>query len=170
MRVIGIDPGSRICGWGVVEEAGRPVALTHIDSGAVFAPTNESLPKRLETIYNGLAQAINQYRPEQASIENVFFHKNAKSALILGQARGVAILACIHAAVPVYEYTPMQIKQAVTGYGKADKQQVAQMVKNLLRLPEVAWEDASDALASAICHLNCYKLAEATRQMQKKGT
>lgn len=168
MRVIGIDPGSRICGWGVVEEGKSSQNLLHVDSGAIFTETKQALPARLQSIYDGLCRAIKTFQPEHAAIENVFFHKNAKSALILGQARGVAILACVHQGLPVYEYTPLQIKQAVTGYGKAEKQQVAQMVKTLLRLPEVAWEDTADALAGAICHLNSYRLQAATERLQAK--
>jgi len=168
MRVIGIDPGSRICGWGVVEESTR--TLVHVDSGAVFVDTKLSLPERLQMIYEQLRQAIDTFGPAEAAIEQVFHHKNAKSALVLGQARGAAILACVHANIPVYEYSATQIKQAVSGYGRADKQQVALMVKSLLRLPETAWEDTADALAGAICHLNSRKMKQATEKMTRGKT
>ncbi len=169
MRVIGIDPGSRICGWGVVEETAGPQKIRHVDSGAVFTDTKKELPQRLQAIYEGLREAIRAFGPSEAAVESVFHHKNAKSALVLGQARGVAILACVHEGLPVYEYTPMQIKQAVTGYGKADKRQVGLMVKSLLRLPEEAWVDTADALAGAICHLNSRKLAQATKHLNKRS-
>jgi len=169
MRVIGIDPGSRICGWGVVEDTTGPHKIQHVDSGAVFTDAKQELPQRLQAIYEGLRAAIRAFDPREAAVESVFHHKTAKSALVLGQARGVAILACVHEGLPVYEYTPMQIKQAVTGYGKADKRQVGLMVKSLLRLPEEAWVDTADALASAICHLNSRKLAQATKHLNKRS-
>ena len=169
MRVIGIDPGSRICGWGIVEESGGPSTLVHVDSGAVFTDSKKPLADRLQHVYDELRAVIHRFQPQEASIEEVFHHKNARSALTLGQARGVAVLACVHEGLSVYEYSPLQIKQAVSGYGRADKEQVAAMVKALLHLPEVAWEDTSDALAGAICHLNSYRLARASRRLTDEG-
>jgi len=154
MRVIGIDPGSRICGWGVVEELAGPARLGHVDCGGIFTDTKAGLPDRLQCIYEGLRERIRIYGPQEAALENVFHHKNARSALVLGHARAAAMLACIHEGLPVFEYSATQIKQAVAGYGRAEKQQVALMVKSLLRLPAAAMADASDALAGAICHLN----------------
>lgn len=158
MRVIGIDPGSHVCGWGIVEEAPGPEKLRHIDCGAVFTKSHDRLPERLACIYDALRECIRIYEPAEAVIESMFHHKNAKSAEILGHARGVAILACIHAGLPIAEYSPTHIKQAVVGYGRADKNQVAMMVKALLHLRETAVEDAMDALAGAVCHLNSRRM------------
>jgi crossover junction endodeoxyribonuclease RuvC len=168
MRVIGIDPGSRICGWGVIEESGGPQKLRHIDCGGVFVDPKLGLPERLRLIYEGLREQIRRCRPDEAALESVFHHKNARSALVLGHARGAALLACLHESLPIYEYTPAQIKQAVAGYGRAEKAQVAAMVKALLRLPEVAMADAADALAGAICHLNSRGMRRALERLDAK--
>lgn len=166
MRVIGIDPGSRVCGWGIVEEVAAGAKLVHVDCGAVFANTKLALPERLAEIYDQLSVAIRRYQPKEAAIESLFHHKNAKTALVLGHARGVAVLACVHAGLPVFEYAPAQTKQALVGNGRAEKRQVAIMVKNLLQLPEVAMEDASDALAAAICHLNSRRMKSAINNLK----
>jgi len=167
LRVIGIDPGSRICGWGVVEEVAGSQKLIHIDCGAAITNTKATLPKRLKTIYDELSMIIRRYQPQEAAVESVFFHKNAKSALILGHARGVALLACVNAGLEVFEYAPAQTKQALVGHGRAEKRQVAIMVKNLLGLPEPAMEDASDALAAAICHLNSRRMNTAMKNLRE---
>jgi crossover junction endodeoxyribonuclease RuvC len=161
MRVIGIDPGSRICGWGVVEEIAGPRKIVHVDCGAVIVNGRAPLPERIVTIFDEISEVIARFQPAEAAIESIFFHKNAKSALVLGHARGVALLACAKAGLPIFEYAPAQTKQALVGHGRAEKRQVALMVKTLLNLPEVAMEDASDALAAAICHLNSRRLATA---------
>jgi len=165
MRVIGIDPGSRICGWGVIEESAGPRTIRHIDSGAIIVNVKHPLPQRLDQIYHGIREMIRRYQPEEASVEAVFQHKNAKSALVLGHARGVAVLACVHEGLPVYEYAATQIKQFVACFGRAEKIQVALMVKTLLGLPELAMEDAADALAAAICHLSQRKMIEALKRL-----
>jgi crossover junction endodeoxyribonuclease RuvC len=165
MRVIGIDPGSRICGWGVIEEAAGPQKMRHVDCGAVIVTDHADLHERLGRVYDGLREQIRAYRPQEAAMESVFHHKNARSALTLGHARGVAILACLHENVPVFEYTPAQIKQAVVGYGRAEKRQVGRMVQALLQLPEAAMTDAADALAGAICHLNSRGLRRALERV-----
>lgn len=158
MRVIGIDPGSQITGYGVVEETGS--RLLHVDCGCLTTKRKSSLPERLLQIYESLVQMIEQFQPEAVAIEEVFFSKNVSSALRLGESRGVALLAASRKGVPVFEYSTREVKQAVSGYGQASKEQVQQMVKNLLKLPQVAQVDASDALALAICHLNSYKMKE----------
>jgi len=154
MRVLGIDCGTEYTGYGVVDlaSAGK---LTCICCGAIKLSPREPLPLRLNRIYARLEELILEHRPEQVAIEDVFYAVNVKSALKLGQVRGVAMLAAAAAGLEVSEYAPLSIKSAVVGYGKAEKQQVQHMVTRLLNLaepPEPA--DASDALAIAICHLH----------------
>ena len=150
MRVLGIDPGSRITGYGIIDKEGN--RLIHVDNGAIFTDSQKDFPMRLQRIYRGLTEVIERFRPDAVAVENIFFANNVQSALKLGQARGAAIVAGVNAGLPVFEYTALQVKQAVVGHGRADKQQVQKMLKVLLNLPEVAQEDASDALATAVCH------------------
>ena len=158
MIVLGIDPGSRITGYGIVEKSGN--RLIHIDNGAIFTDTAADFPGRLKKIFDGLLEVISQYKPDQVAIENIFFSTNPQSALKLGQARGAAIVAAVHCGLPVAEYTALQVKLAVVGQGRAAKEQVQKMIRVLLTLPETAQEDASDALAIAICHINSYGLKQ----------
>ena len=151
MIILGIDPGYAILGWGVVEKTGNHFRA--IDYGAVTTDKDMEMPDRLEALYNGLREIVEEYRPEEASIEKLFFNTNTTTAINVGQARGVAILACVKGGLKVAEYTPSEIKQALVGYGKADKQQVQFMVKTMLNLPEIPRpDDTADALAAAICH------------------
>jgi len=150
MIILGIDPGSRKTGYGLISKQGN--RLIHIDNGAIFTQSAKDFPQRLEQIFTGLSAIIAQYQPEVVAVEDVFLAKNAQSALKLGQARGAAIVAAVNVGLTVYEYTAMQVKQAVVGTGRAEKAQVQHMIKVLLNLPEIAQEDASDALAVAICH------------------
>jgi crossover junction endodeoxyribonuclease RuvC len=159
MRILGIDPGSRATGYGLIESRGN--RLLHVDNGIVAPRAADELPLKLQTIYAGLQQIISEYQPQLLAIEQIFVAKNPRSALILGHARGAAILAGVNAGLPVREYTAMQVKSAVVGYGRAGKPQVQQMVKALLKLPEIAQEDAADALAVAICHANSRTLNQA---------
>lgn len=152
MKVLGIDPGSRITGYGIILKQGN--RLLHVDNGAIFTDSAGDFPLRLHRIFISLSEIIEKYRPDTMAIEQVFFSNNVQSALKLGQARGAAIVAGVNAGLPVSEYTALQVKQAVVGHGKAAKEQVQQMVKALLNLPEIAQADASDALAVAICHAN----------------
>ena len=153
MRVLGIDPGSIITGYGIVEKNGRD--LKSIKWGAIRTKSNQSFPEKLKKIYDDLTEIIKTYEPSSAAIENIFFAKNAKSALKLGQVRGATILASINSGLKTAEYTPLEIKQSVTGYGRADKAQMQIMVTKLLCLKETPKPfDASDALAVAICHLH----------------
>jgi len=156
MRVLGIDPGSRITGYGIVDEQGN--RLVHVDNGAIFTDSATDFAGRLKLIFEGLLAVIAEYRPDQVAVENIFFATNAQSALKLGQARGAAIVAAVHAGLPVAEYTALQVKQAVVGQGRAEKGQVQKMLKALLGLPEIAQEDASDALAVAVCHIHSHAL------------
>lgn len=164
MRVLGIDPGSRITGYGIAEKIGN--RLVHIDNGAIFTDKAGDFPNRLKAIYEGLAHVIATYLPDAVAVEQIFLAHNAQSALKLGQARGAAIVAGVNAGLPVFEYTAMQVKQAVVGHGHATKDQVQQMVRILLHLPEIAQADASDALAVAICHANSANLKA---MVQAKG-
>jgi crossover junction endodeoxyribonuclease RuvC len=150
MIILGIDPGSRITGYGIISKEGN--RLIHVDNGAIFTQSATDFPQRLQQIFAGLSTIIEQYRPEAVAVESVFLAKNAQSALKLGQARGAAIVAAVCVGLSVFEYSALQVKQAVVGSGRAEKQQVQHMIKVLLNLPEIAQEDASDALAVAVCH------------------
>jgi len=153
MIVLGIDCGSEITGFGVVDGSGGK--LRFVDAGAIRVPAREPLPEKLHTIFCRLAEIIASNRPECVAIENVFYAVNAKSALKLGHVRGVAMLAASSAGLPVAEYAPLAIKSAVVGYGRAEKSQVQSMVARLLELkstPEPP--DVADALAIAICHIH----------------
>ena len=160
MRVLGIDPGSRITGYGIVEQTSN--RLVHVDNGAIFTSSATDFPGRLKQIFDGISAVIAEYRPDYVAVEDIFFSTNAQSALKLGQARGAAIVAAVNAGLPVAEYTALQVKQAVVGQGRAEKGQVQKMLKALLGLPEIAQEDASDALAVAVCHINSYGLKAKT--------
>ena len=151
MRILGIDPGYAILGYGVIEKTGNHFQAIHY--GAVTTHKDTPMPQRLEHLYDELREIIGEYRPEVASIEQLYFNNNAKTAIQVGQARGVAILACVKAGIEIAEYTPLQIKQALVGYGRADKKQVQFMVKTMLNLAEVPKpDDTADALAAVICH------------------
>ena len=150
MKILGIDPGSRITGYGIIAKEGN--RLVHLDNGAIFTDKARDFPARLKRIYRELSEIIETFQPDAVAVENIFFSNNVQSALKLGQARGAAIVAGVNAGLPVFEYTALQVKQAVVGNGKAAKEQVQKMIKVLLNLPEVAQEDASDALAVAVCH------------------
>lgn len=151
MKILGIDPGYAILGYGVVEKTGNHFRA--VDYGAVTTDKDMPMPQRLEHLYDSLREIIAEHRPEVASIEELYFNNNAKTAIQVGQARGVAILACIKGGIEIAEYTPLQIKQALVGYGRADKKQVQFMVKTMLNLSQVPKpDDTADALAAAICH------------------
>lgn len=157
MRVLGIDPGSVCTGYGIVDRAGAE-SLLHVCHGSISPGDRLPLPERLLGISARLREIIEEFRPQAVSIESVFFAKNANSALILGQARGAALLTAAGSGLPVFEYPPASVKQAVTGYGRATKEQVRKMVRLLLKAgPPAGASDASDALAIAICHLNSCK-------------
>ena len=148
-RILGIDPGSRSTGYGIIDFADN--RLAHVSSGCI-APRGQPLPDRLRRIFEELSEIIAGYRPDEMAAETVFMHRNADSALKLGQARGAALLAGLTRDIPLFEYSPNQVKQAVTGRGHAGKEQVQHMVRVLLGVPRTPPRDAADALAVAICH------------------
>ena len=151
MRIIGIDPGTGILGFGVIDVSGHKVQL--VDAGVIRTPVKEDDAVRLETIYQELTDIIVQTKPTIMSVEKLFFARNVTTAMTVSQARGVVLLCARLASLEIFEYTPMQIKQAITGYGKADKKQMQEMVRVLLRLKEIPKpDDAADALAAAITH------------------
>ena len=153
MRVFGIDPGSARTGYGCVQSDGARHRL--VVCGAIASPAGHSFPQKLKTIHGELARLLAKHRPDCVAIENLFHALNARSALKLGHARGVAMLAAVEAGLPIVEYTPAEVKQAVVGYGRAEKTQVQSMIQLLLGLetPPTPY-DASDALAIAICHVH----------------
>lgn len=150
IRILGIDPGLRITGFGVLEISGQK--LTYVTSGCIRTDDKGELPARIGTILEGLAEIIAQIKPHEVAVEKVFVNVNPQSTLLLGQARGAAICAAVISALPVSEYTALQVKQAVVGNGHARKEQVQEMVRRLLKLPGDPSADAADALACAICH------------------
>lgn len=148
--ILGVDPGLADTGYGIIEQAGN--SLKCLDYGVIKTKSGKDFSERLAEISSQLCEVIDKYKISAAGVEELFFCKNVKSALAVGQAKGAVLLTCQNCKLPVYEYTPLQIKQAITGYGKADKNQIQQMVKVLLRLKEVPQPDhAADALAVAIC-------------------
>lgn len=163
MRVFGIDPGSTITGYGIVEVEGS--TTRHLENGGVHLSPSMSFPEKLVKIYNEIHTLIDKYKPDAVAIENIFVAKNVASAMKLGQARGAAIVAATNAGLPIAEYTPTQVKQALTGHGGASKTQIQHMVKTLLKLPDVAFEDASDALAIALCHCQSHGLQSTLKNM-----
>ena len=152
-RVLGIDPGSRVTGFGVIDTDGRK--SRHVESGVVRTGSGE-FPERLGEIFRGIREVIEQHAPTQVAIEQVFVSRNPASALKLGQARGAAIAAAVTRDLPVFEYTPRSVKQALVGTGAADKEQVKHMVRILLSLPGKMGLDESDALAIALCHAHSH--------------
>jgi crossover junction endodeoxyribonuclease RuvC len=157
MRVLGIDPGLAITGYAVVEEHGSDVQL--LTKGVVRTPANTPDPERLALIHEELGAIIAEQQPDASAVEELFFSRNVRTAMSVGQARGVILLTLANAGLPIAEYTPMQVKEAITGYGNADKQQVQEMVRMLLNLSEVPRpDDAADAVAVAICYLHRARL------------
>jgi crossover junction endodeoxyribonuclease RuvC len=154
-RVLGIDPGSRVVGYGLVEvdDAARgPAALRYVECGVIQPPARGAFPTRLREIAAGLREVLSELRPAEVAVESVFVQRSASAALKLGQARGVVLLCAAEAGVPIYEYAPARVKKAVTGNGAASKAQVQQMVRALVGLKRAPRTDAADALAVAICH------------------
>jgi len=152
IRILGIDPGSRATGYGVITKKANQ--LYYVTCGVIRLGAKYTFNDRLKMIFNGLCEVIEIHKPTVAGVEDVFVAANPRTALKLGHARGVAVLAALHNGMRVYDYTPRMVKQAVVGYGNADKQQVQQMVRVLLQLSAAPSSDAADALAVAMCHAN----------------
>jgi len=158
MLVIGIDPGIAITGYGIINEEadGEIKAITF---GTIITPSGAPISSRLLTLHGELKEIISKFNPATAAIEKLFFQKNIKTAINVGQARGVAILTLAEVKIEAKEYTPTEVKQAVVGYGAADKTQVQTMIKNILKLGEIPRpDDAADALAVAVCHIHSYRI------------
>lgn len=157
MRILGIDPGFAIVGCGIVDYIGNKFSV--VDYRAVTTKAGGKLENRLKAIYDGICTLIDEYKPECIAVEELFFNTNAKTAIQVGQARGVILLAAVNMGLDVFEYTPLQVKQAVVGYGRAEKIQVQQMVKSILNLKEIPKpDDVADGLALAVCHAHSYKI------------
>ena len=159
MRILGIDPGFAITGYSIIDYQGNKFKL--IDSGAVTTKAGVSFPLRLTKIYDDLSMIIEEYKPDAISVEELFFNNNVKTAINVAQARGVVLVVGCQKQIPTYEYTPLQIKQAVAGYGRADKIQVQKMVKAILnveKLPKL--DDTTDSMAAAICHAHSARFSE----------
>ncbi|HLB32250.1 MAG TPA: crossover junction endodeoxyribonuclease RuvC [Patescibacteria group bacterium] len=154
MRILGIDPGSAICGWGVIEKDPKTNRVKLVDCGCIKTHASSSTAERLKLVYDGIAQVIKKYKPSEVAVEELFFVQNVKTGIVVGQARGVLLLTAALAGKPVFEYKPTQIKLALVGYGRADKKQVQNMVKLVLKLDKpISQDDTADALAVAVCHL-----------------
>ncbi len=152
MVILGVDPGLATLGYGVIEKDASG-QFRMLDYGVVLTPKNEGLPVRLAILEEGLQKVLDKHRPDEVAMEELFFSKNITTGIAVAHARGVALLTCVKECGKLYEYTPMQVKQALTGYGKADKKQIQTMVTSMLRLEEVPKpDDAADALAIALCH------------------
>jgi len=155
MIILGIDPGTRVTGYGVVEKGER--GFLWKTSGEIRMKRGTLLSQSLKTIYDRLTRIMEEFRPDAVALEDIFYGKNVKSLVKLGQVRGVAILAAAHTGIPLYEYTPLEVKKAVVGYGRAEKMQVQHMVRAILVLEELLPPDVSDALAIAVCHAHTLK-------------
>ena len=168
MKILGIDPGTAIMGYGLVEENHK--GLTSLTYGCLRTEKGQPAAARLLKLFLGLEELLGRLKPDGVAVEKLFFASNAKTALSVGEARGAILLCAARAEVKIAEYTPLEVKQAVTGYGRAEKKQVQQMVMTLLKLKEIPKpDDAADALALAICHLHSYKLKEAVPTMGMSG-
>jgi crossover junction endodeoxyribonuclease RuvC len=158
LKVLGIDPGTATMGWGIVRMEGNH--LKHIDHGAITTPPDWDMPRRLSHLHDGVDELVRRHRPSAVAIEELFFNTNSTTAITVGQARGVAMLAAYRTGVEIFEYTPLQIKQSITSYGRAPKSQMQQMVKALLNLKEKPRpDDAADGLAAAICHAFSFRMS-----------
>ncbi|CAM4358231.1 MAG: crossover junction endodeoxyribonuclease RuvC [Paenibacillus macerans] len=157
MRILGIDPGIAIVGFGFIDKQGSK--LTPVQYGCIQTEAHTPEEERLLHVYEGMVQLIEKYNPDAVALEKLFFNRNVTTAMSVGQARGVLVLAAVQKGLPVAEYTPMQVKQAIVGYGKAEKRQVQEMTRMFLKLQAIPKpDDVADALAVAICHAHSYTL------------
>ncbi|MCJ7498207.1 MAG: crossover junction endodeoxyribonuclease RuvC [candidate division Zixibacteria bacterium] len=162
--ILGIDPGSTVTGYGIIKDNRNSAVL--VDYGTIKVSPKKDLPQRLKEIYSGIKEIIDKRKPDELAVEEAFYSKNARSALVMGEVRGVALLAGAQAKIPVAEYSPREIKSSITGTGGASKMQVQYMVKNILQLKKTPEPlDATDALAIALCHLNKLKSKKRLKEM-----
>ncbi|SUP42074.1 crossover junction endodeoxyribonuclease RuvC [Veillonella criceti] len=165
MRIIGIDPGTAICGYGIIDVEGS--RLKTVAYGAITTTPQDTDAMRLEILFNDLSDVLEEYRPDKFGIEKLFFNRNVTTAITVAQARGVILLAANQQRIPIYEYTPLQVKQAVVGYGKATKEQVIYMTMNMLGIREkIKPDDTADALAIAICTAHSSHNEDLRRRIQ----
>lgn len=158
MRILGIDCGTATTGWAAIEEAVKNQKIETLGYGVIRTDSEWDMGKRLDKLYKELVKIIKKFNPDCVAIESLFYFKNQKTVISVGQARGVSMLAAAHLKIAIFDYSPLQVKQAVTGYGRASKGQIQKMVKNILNLKKIPKpDDAADALAIAICHLNTNK-------------
>jgi crossover junction endodeoxyribonuclease RuvC len=156
MLVLGVDPGSRVTGYGLVEKRDRQ--LICLDSGTVTTSAHLPFYERIHQIFRAMTRIMERYTPNEMSVEDMFFHKNLQSSMKIGHARGAVLIAAVECGIRIFEYSPLEIKKSVVGYGRATKEQVRAMIQIMLKLKKPPVLDASDALAAAVCHLNWTKL------------
>jgi crossover junction endodeoxyribonuclease RuvC len=161
VKILGVDPGSIMCGYGLVTSNGRDAC--YVASGRISAPASRPLHYRLRSIYESLVEIIRDHRPDDIVVEKIFFAKGAKAALSLGHARGIVLLAAATENIPLHEFSALEVKKAVVGYGRAEKRQVQEMVKLILNIRGTLHADSADALALALCHMNTLKFREAVK-------
>lgn len=167
MNILGIDPGLATTGYGIVEMDGPRYRA--VDFGYITTPAGDELAVRLNMIFRSMEALIERFAPQALAVESLFFCRNARTALQVGEARGAVFTAAAGKGIPIYEYTPLQVKQAVTGYGRAEKRQVQHMVCSLLKLPDIPRpDDAADALAAALCHLHSLGWHQAVKKGEKQ--
>jgi len=162
VKILGVDPGSIMCGYGLVISNGKDAC--HVASGRISAPASRPLHYRLRSIYESLLEIIRDHRPDDIVVEKIFFAKGAKAALSLGHARGIVLLAAATENIPLHEFSALEVKKAVVGYGRAEKRQVQEMVKLILNIRGTLHADSADALALALCHMNALKFREAVKR------
>ncbi len=163
MRILGIDPGLGTTGYGIIEKQGEN--LKYLTFGGISKSAKANFTQNLLAIYQKIHQIILEFEPDCCAVENIFYHQNKKTAIVMGHVRGVAMLAAAQSGIPIHEYSPREVKLSIVGLGAASKPQVQAMVKNILRMTEVPQpEDAADALAVAICHIHRMKMAEIRKQ------
>ncbi len=167
MKILGIDPGTNIIGYGIVEK--NKNSISPVSFSSIIIGQNFTLSKKLEIIFDGISSIISKFVPDEIAIEELFFSKNIKTAISVSHARGVIMLAAEKSNIPIFEYKPNEIKQAITGYGKAEKIQIQNMVRNILHLEEIPKpDDTADALAIALCHINKQKWNNLLKNYEKK--
>jgi len=168
LTILGVDPGYAILGWGVVDYAASRYRL--LGCGAIETGKSLPWPERLKAVFDGLTDIIEEFKPDVCAVEELFFNSNQKTAIKVGEARGAAVLACANSGLQVFEYTPLQVKQALTGYGRADKRQIQEMVRTILGLERAPRpDDAADAAAIAICHANSSGFLEKLENIKAVG-